>query len=46
MRNEALTNDGKAGIDPELFAMYENPLKGLDPNDPDYATKAANRRYL
>ena len=26
--------------------MYENPLKGLDPNDPDYATKAANRRYL
>ena len=46
MRNEALTNDGKAGIDPELFAMYENPLKGLDPNDPDYAAKAANRRYL
>ena len=46
MRNEALTNDGKTGIDPELTAMYENPLKGLDPNDPDYATKAANRRYL
>lgn len=46
MRNEALVNDGKTGVDPELFAMYENPLRGLDPSDPDYETKAANRRYL
>ena len=48
LRNEALINDGRdnAIFGPEVFAKYENPLLGLDPNDPDYEQKAAVRRYM
>jgi TonB-linked SusC/RagA family outer membrane protein len=48
LRNEALINDGQANavFGPEVFAKYENPLLGLDPNDPDYAQQAAVRQYM
>lgn len=46
MRSEARVNDGISPIDPNVIALYENPLLGLDPNDPDYASKAAARKYL
>jgi TonB-linked SusC/RagA family outer membrane protein len=48
LRNEALINDGQgsAVFGPEVFAKFENPLLGLDPNDPDYEQKAAVRRYM
>ena len=47
MRNEALTNDGQpAAFSPEIRAKFENPLFGLDSNDPDYAQQAAYRNYL
>src|SRR5690606_30032548 len=47
LRNQAYINDG---YDPvyaaEIREKYENPLLGLDPNDPDYETKAALRRHI
>lgn len=46
LRNEALRNDGRDEIDPKIVSMYENPLQGLDPSDPDYASKARTRRYM
>jgi TonB-linked SusC/RagA family outer membrane protein len=48
LRNQALINDGQynAVFGPEIFAKFENPLLGLDPNDPDYEQKAAVRRYM
>jgi TonB-linked SusC/RagA family outer membrane protein len=48
LRNQALINDGQenAIFGPDVFAKFENPLLGLDPNDPDYAQKAAVRRYM
>jgi TonB-linked SusC/RagA family outer membrane protein len=48
LRNQALINDGQeSGIfGPDVFAKFENPLLGLDPNDPDYERKAAVRRYM
>jgi TonB-linked SusC/RagA family outer membrane protein len=48
LRNQALINDGRenAIFGPDVFAKYENPLLGLDPNDPDYEQKAAVRRYM
>ncbi|MDR2139019.1 MAG: SusC/RagA family TonB-linked outer membrane protein, partial [Tannerella sp.] len=48
LRNQALINDRQeSGVfGPEVFAKFENPLLGLDPSDPDYAQKAAVRRYM
>lgn len=47
LKNEALANDGlKTQYSDELIEKYKNPLAGLDPNDPDYATKKAEREYL
>lgn len=47
MRNQASRNDHKeAPFDAITRAKYADPLKGLDPNDPDYAKKAAQMQYL
>jgi TonB-linked SusC/RagA family outer membrane protein len=48
LRNEASRNDGitTPPFSPEVMAKYENPLLGLDPNDPEYAKKAQIRQYL
>lgn len=48
MRNEALHNDGRDSemASEELISMFRDPLQGLSPDDPDYASKAAARRYL
>ncbi len=46
MRNQALGNDGQPLISQDIISMYENPLQGLDPSDPDYASKAAARQHL
>ncbi|MDR1096627.1 MAG: TonB-dependent receptor [Tannerella sp.] len=48
LRNQALINDGQAGdiFGQDIFDKFENPLLGLDPNDPDYERKAAVRRYM
>ncbi|MFR3488003.1 MAG: SusC/RagA family TonB-linked outer membrane protein [Alistipes ihumii] len=47
MRNQASLNDHKdAPFDEIIQAKYADPLKGLDPNDPDYAKKAAQMQYL
>ncbi len=47
LRNEALANDGLAlTYTPDIITKYENPLAGLDPSDPDYAKKAAFRKYI
>ncbi len=48
LRNEASANDN---ISPLPFSQavmdkYANPTLGLDPNDPDYASKAALRNYM
>ncbi|MDR3253339.1 MAG: TonB-dependent receptor [Tannerella sp.] len=47
-RNEALINDGmeSAIFSDETMALYADPLKGLDPSSPDYATQAATRMYM
>ncbi len=49
LRNEALYNDGYRGddlISKELIDRYANPLKGLNPGDPDYEAKAKALRYM
>ncbi|MEA4995945.1 MAG: TonB-dependent receptor [Petrimonas sp.] len=47
LRNEALANDGlEPAFSPDIIAKFENPLAGLDPNDPDYASKAALRKWM
>lgn len=47
LRNQASRNDHKeAPFDEITRAKYADPLKGLDPNDPDYAKKAAQMQYL
>jgi len=47
LRNEAMANDGMdAAFSPEIIARFENPLEGLDPNDPDYQSKAALRKWM
>jgi TonB-linked SusC/RagA family outer membrane protein len=48
LRNQALINDGQgtAVFGENIFAKFENPLLGLDPNDPAYAQKAAVRQYM
>ena len=47
LRNQALVNDGfEPAFTPEVIAKFENPLAGLDPNDPDYEEKAALRKWM
>lgn len=47
LRNLAMTNDGfEAPFTPEIIAKFENPLVGLDPNDPEYEQKAALRKWM
>ena len=47
LRNEASLNDGlTAPYSEATIAKYANPLTGLDPNDPDYASKAARLQYM
>lgn len=47
LRNQALMNDGhEPEFTPDIIAKYENPTLGLDPNDPDYESKAALRRWM
>ncbi|GAA4799196.1 TonB-dependent receptor [Olivibacter ginsenosidimutans] len=47
LRNEAAKNDHlELPFSDEVRAKFVNPLLGLDPNDPDYATKAAVRQYM
>ena len=48
LRNQALINDGQesAVFSPDVIAKFENPLAGLNPNDPDYERQAALRRYM
>ena len=48
LRNEAAANDGITDVPFPQVVMdkYANPLAGLDPNDPDYESKAALRRYI
>lgn len=47
LRNEASLNDGlKAPFSPEIIEKFENPLKDLDPNDPDYERKAKVLKYM
>ena len=46
LRNEALQNDQIELISRDKIELYENPLKGLDPSDPDYTSKAEMRRYM
>lgn len=47
MRNEADRNDGmNEEYTGRMIARHLNPLYGLDPNDPQYALKAARRYYM
>ncbi|MDR1154872.1 MAG: SusC/RagA family TonB-linked outer membrane protein [Bacteroidales bacterium] len=48
LRNQALVNDGRRNdiFGPEVFAVFKNPLFGLNPGDPDYERQAAVRRYM
>ena len=47
LRNEALANDGlPAYFTPEIIEKFRDPLKGLDPNDPEYESKAAIRKWM
>jgi TonB-linked SusC/RagA family outer membrane protein len=47
LRNQVLENDGFTPIfTPDIIAKFENPLAGLDPADPDYAQKAAVRKWM
>jgi len=47
LRNEASLNDGlTAPYTQELIEKYQNPLTGLDKNDPDYAQKAMVLNYM
>ena len=47
LRNEALKNDGFDPIfTPDIIAKFENPLAGLDPNDPDYEQKAGLSKWM
>ncbi len=47
LRNEALMNDGKTPeFTPSVIEKYQNPLMGLDPNDPDYESKTALRQWM
>lgn len=47
LRNEANRNDGmNEEYSGKMISHSLNPLMGLDPNDPDYALKAARRHYM
>jgi TonB-linked SusC/RagA family outer membrane protein len=47
LRNEALENDGNAAEYPDsVIAKYKNPLAGLSPSDPNYASKATLLNYI
>jgi TonB-linked SusC/RagA family outer membrane protein len=47
LRNQALDNDGfYPQFTSDIIEKFQNPLKGLDPNDPDYESKAALRRWM
>ncbi|WP_310788356.1 TonB-dependent receptor [Alistipes sp.] len=47
LRNEANRNDGmNEEYSGKMISRSLNPLMGLDPNDPDYALKAARRHYM
>ncbi|NRF40550.1 TonB-dependent receptor [Pedobacter foliorum] len=48
LRNEASQNDNISPLpfSQETMDKYLNPLAGLNPNDPDYAQKAAVRKYM
>lgn len=47
LRNQALANDGfQPEFTPDIIAKFENPLAGLDPNDPEYEQKAAVRKWM
>ena len=46
LRNEALANDNMELISQDKIDFYRDPLKGLDPSDPDYARKAEMRRFM
>ena len=46
-RNQSLANDDlPTPFTPEIIAKFENPLAGLNPNDPDYQQKADVRNYM
>lgn len=47
LRNKANRNDGmNEEYSGKMISRSLNPLMGLDPNDPDYALKAARRHYM
>ncbi|QNL50458.1 TonB-dependent receptor [Olivibacter sp. SDN3] len=47
LRNEAARNDGiTEPFGQDVINKFENPLLGLDPNDPAYEEKAMIRRYI
>lgn len=47
LRNETNRNDGmNEEYSGKMISRSLNPLMGLDPNDPDYALKAARRHYM
>ena len=48
MQNEAAKNDGlpEPIWSPEVVAKYENPLLGLDPDDPNYELEKKKREYM
>lgn len=47
IRNQALRNDGlPEAFSPEIIDLFRDPLKGLDPNDPNYEKDAAVRRWM
>lgn len=47
IRNQALKNDGFEPIfTPEIIEKFKDPLIGLDPNDPEYESKAALRKWM
>lgn len=47
LRNEVNRNDGmNEEYSGKMISRSLNPLMGLDPNDPDYALKAARRHYM
>ncbi len=48
LRNEASANDNISPLpfSQAMMDQYKNPLAGLDPKDPDYATKAKTLNYM
>lgn len=47
LRNQALSNDGLPPIfTPEIIEKFKNPLADLDPNDPEYESKANVLKWM